>query len=425
MSKNVITVEGVYKQFNKGSYYKTGFQETIVNGVKNLLGSNKNSVTLPPTEDDTNFWALQDVSFTVAEGENVGIIGSNGAGKSTLLKILSRITHPTKGKVTISGRISSLLEVGTGFHPELTGRENIYLNGALLGMTRKEIKRRFDEIVAFSEVENFIDTPIKHYSSGMQVRLAFSVSLLLDAEIMIIDEVLSVGDISFQEKSLNAIKSYLNKGRTILIVSHNMETISQICNRVIVLKKGQILSTGDPNEEIYKYRLAELGQIIQKHFICWNNPQIAPGNSKVKLMQIGVKAEGKNYHEPIFIEDRIAITLQYQLMEPINCADVFLSVVTEKKQTALGFLSDNTGKQQPDLYEASCIIKPFFLNRGLFSVVLLFFENKKMPYFCKIESAVTFEIQYSETTLTPTELFNRGSMPILYHDTIYCHRALT
>ncbi|OWY20278.1 ABC transporter ATP-binding protein [Sphingobacteriales bacterium UPWRP_1] len=415
MSKNVITVEGVYKQFYKGSYYNTGFQETIVNGIKNLLGNHKNSTGLPPAADDNNFWALQNVSFTIEEGENVGIIGSNGAGKSTLLKILSRITHPTKGKVTIYGRISSLLEVGTGFHPELTGRENIYLNGALLGMTRKEIKRRFDEIVAFSEVENFIDTPIKHYSSGMQVRLAFSVSLLLDAEIMIIDEVLSVGDISFQEKSLNAIKSYLNKGRTILIVSHNMETISQICNRVMVLKKGQILSIGDPGEEIFKYKVVELGQPQNKFFAQWDNLQTAPGDDRVRLLNIGVKASGKDYHDPIFIEDYITITITYQLIENISCIDVFLSILGEKNQICTGVVSDNSGFQEKGIYSVSCTLKPFFLNRGLFSLTLYFYENKKLPFFCKIEPALFFEVLYSEANPDFRTLFKRGMMPILPH----------
>src|SRR2546421_12758153 len=191
-------------------------------------------------------WALKDVSFQVKRGEVLGIVGRNGAGKSTLLKVLSRITNPTAGRVHLRGRVGSLLEVGTGFHPELTGRENVYLNGAILGMPRREIARKFDEIVAFAEVERFIDTPVKRYSSGMYLRLAFAVAAHLDPDVLLVDEVLSVGDAEFQRKSLGKMREVTGEGRTILFVSHNMAAIRALCDRVILLDAGRVVLDGDP-----------------------------------------------------------------------------------------------------------------------------------------------------------------------------------
>lgn len=199
-------------------------------------------------------WALKDVSFEVMPGEVIGIIGSNGAGKSTLLKILSRVLEPTSGRAELYGRVASLLEIGTGFHPDLTGRENIYLNGAILGMTRREINTRFDEIVAFAQVERFLDTPVKRYSSGMYVRLAFAVAAHLDHEILIIDEVLAVGDASFQKKCLRKFDEVTRSGRTVLFVSHSLPTVAKLCERVILLAKGQILNAGPAAEVVHQYR---------------------------------------------------------------------------------------------------------------------------------------------------------------------------
>ena len=198
-------------------------------------------------------WALKGISFEVAPGASLGIIGRNGAGKSTLLKILSRITEPTAGRIRLYGRVGSLLEVGTGFHPELTGRENIFLNGAIIGMTREEIKRKFDEIVAFSEIERFIDTPVKHYSSGMYTRLAFAVAAHLEPEILIIDEVLSVGDLAFQKKCFGKMSDAAGQGRTVLFVSHNMEAVRKICNQAMLLAQGEIVAMGKTEKVITRY----------------------------------------------------------------------------------------------------------------------------------------------------------------------------
>jgi len=213
----------------------------------------------PPAQED--FWALKDVSFEVRQGEVVGIIGRNGAGKSTLLKILSRITEPTEGRVRIKGRVASLLEVGTGFHPELTGRENIFLNGAILGMTRAEIVRKLDEIVAFAEVEQFLDTPVKRYSSGMYVRLAFAVAAHLEPEILIIDEVLAVGDTEFQKKCLGKMEDVAQRGRTVLFVSHNMATISTLCSKALVLKNGVVDFPLGPGTEAISHYLAQVAKV--------------------------------------------------------------------------------------------------------------------------------------------------------------------
>jgi lipopolysaccharide transport system ATP-binding protein len=249
MSTAVIRVENVSKRYRIAlvrQRYHT-LRDGIADSVRSLFYRNGRN-----HQEDT-FWALRDVSFEVKTGEVVGVIGRNGAGKSTLLKILSRITEPTSGFAEIRGRVGSLLEVGTGFHPELTGRENIYLNGAILGMKKGEIDRKFDEIVAFSEVENFIDTPVKHYSSGMHVRLAFAVAAHLEPEIVIIDEVLAVGDMAFQRKCLGKMEDVARQGRTVLFVSHNMTTVQTLCKRGILLGNGMVSVDGDVTEAVNTY----------------------------------------------------------------------------------------------------------------------------------------------------------------------------
>ncbi len=244
MSELAINVQGLSKEYHIGINKSGSFRESFNRRIKRLIGEKNEGET---------FRALKDISFEVKKGEAVGIIGKNGAGKSTLLKILSRITEPTKGRIEINGRVSSLLEVGTGFHPELTGRENIYLNGTILGMTRKEVKNKFDEIVEFSGVEKFIDTPVKHYSSGMKVRLAFSVAAHLEPEILIIDEVLAVGDAEFQRKCLGKMEDVTGQGRTVLFVSHNMGAVKVLCTEGILLKEGHITNIGQIGKIIEAY----------------------------------------------------------------------------------------------------------------------------------------------------------------------------
>ena len=257
-----IKVENIGKKYiiqhNKNESYET-LRDSLVTGGKNLLSK---IIHPSQTKKETleEFWALQDINFEIKQGDKVGIIGRNGAGKSTLLKVLSRITEPTTGKIHINGRIASLLEVGTGFHPELTGRENIFLNGAILGMSRKEIKSKFDEIVYFSEVEKFLDTPVKRYSSGMYVRLAFSVAAHLEPEILVVDEVLAVGDLEFQKKCLGKMGDVSKEGRTILFVSHNMATIQQLCSKSILLENGKINYLGKTSKAVEIYSQKSLTQ---------------------------------------------------------------------------------------------------------------------------------------------------------------------
>lgn len=263
MSDNVIKVENLSKRYilsHLADKREQLFSRLLVNKAKELLSRGKKVVSSPFKYQSPfigsheEFWALNDVSFEIKQGDRVGIIGRNGAGKSTLLKVLSRITEPTKGRITIDGRVASLLEVGTGFHSELTGRENIYLNGAILGMSRVEIKRKFDEIVAFAEVDKFLDTPVKRYSSGMYVRLAFAVAAHLEPEILIVDEVLAVGDAQFQKKCLGKMEDVSTKeGRTVLFVSHNMGAIKQLCSRAILLKDGHNSKFDTVDAVIYEY----------------------------------------------------------------------------------------------------------------------------------------------------------------------------
>ncbi len=262
MSKSIIKINNLSKCYRIGKKEKRylTFREAIIDGIsapfrnlKQLQRLTKFNNNGDDERSNDIIWALKDISFNVDEGEVVGIIGKNGAGKSTLLKILSRITEPTGGIIEINGRVSSLLEVGTGFHPELTGRENIFLNGAILGMRKKEIEQKFDEIVNFSEIEKFLDTPVKRYSSGMYVRLAFAVAAHLEPEVLLVDEVLAVGDIAFQKKCLGKMEDVAKGGRTVLFVSHNMGAIRQLVSKCILLDQGKIIFNGEKNECISKY----------------------------------------------------------------------------------------------------------------------------------------------------------------------------
>lgn len=269
MSDTVIRVENLGKKYIIGHQKQeayTALRDVLADGAKSL-GSRvlKPFAKKMPTPGIGEFWALKDASFEIKQGDRVGIIGRNGAGKSTLLKILSRITEPTNGRISIKGRVASLLEVGTGFHPELTGRENIYLNGAILGMSKVEIKNKFDEIVAFAEVEKFLDTPVKRYSSGMYVRLAFAVAANLEPEILIVDEVLAVGDAQFQKKCLGKMEDVGKEGRTVVFVSHNMATVNALCEKVIWLSNGHIEIEGKVDQITNKYLMhgaEKFGEVI-------------------------------------------------------------------------------------------------------------------------------------------------------------------
>lgn len=317
MSDIAISVKSLSKQYHisrKQEAYKT-LRDTLADAFVSPLRRIRRLLrgqAAGAAEVDETFWALQDVSFEIKRGEVVGIIGRNGAGKSTLLKILSRITEPTQGYADIYGRVGSLLEVGTGFHLELTGRENIYLNGSILGMRKGEITRKFDEIVAFAEVGRFIDTPVKHYSSGMYLRLAFAVAAYLEPEILLVDEVLAVGDANFQKKCLNKMQDVGQHGRTVLFVSHNMPAITRLCERVILLDEGRVLHDGPSYQVIRTYLNSGLGTSAARE---WSDPTKAPGNDVVRLRAVRVRTEDGVITEAIDIRHPFRIDIEYQVLK--------------------------------------------------------------------------------------------------------------
>ncbi|MBS1680679.1 MAG: ABC transporter ATP-binding protein [Bacteroidetes bacterium] len=316
MSEPVIKVENLSKRFvishEKQERY-TSLRDVVARRAKKIFSFPAQPTTNIPAKED--FWALKDINFEINKGDRVGIIGRNGAGKSTLLKILSRITEPTKGRVTIDGRVASLLEVGTGFHPELTGRENIFLNGAILGMSRAEIRSKFDEIVAFAEIEKFLDTPVKHYSSGMYVRLAFAVAAHLEPEILIVDEVLAVGDAQFQKKCLGKMEEVSkNEGRTILFVSHNMNVISALCSNAILLSGGRVIESGRSIDVMNSYVLGSGGKSSEREWV----GKMRPGNNIIKLNSVRMIDASRYSKDTFSINEEIGIEMNYEVLEDNN-----------------------------------------------------------------------------------------------------------
>jgi lipopolysaccharide transport system ATP-binding protein len=305
MSTVVIHGEGLGKSYHRGALQQITLLRDHLSG---MLKSPLSVFRRPP---DETFWALEDVSLEVREGEVVGLIGRNGAGKTTLLKILSRITKPTTGWAEIHGRVGSLLEVGTGFHPELTGRENTFLSGAILGMGKSEIKRKFDEIVNFAELEQFIDTPVKHYSSGMYVRLAFAVAAHLEPEILFVDEVLAVGDAKFQKKCLGKMGEVAREGRTILFVSHNMPAVTRLCNRCVLLQSGMVLKDGSTHDVMNAYLRSELATSAARE---WNLAD-APGDSVVRLRAVRVCKVDGTVSEAFDIRQPIGINVVFDVLQ--------------------------------------------------------------------------------------------------------------
>jgi lipopolysaccharide transport system ATP-binding protein len=308
-------------------------------------------------------WALRDVSFTVSPGEVIGVIGKNGAGKSTLLKILSRITYPTGGIVELNGRVSSLLEVGTGFHPELTGRENVYLNGTILGMTKVEIDKKFDEIVEFSGISKFIDTPVKFYSSGMGVRLAFSVAAHLEPEILLIDEVLSVGDAAFQKKSLGKMEEVSAQGRTVLFVSHNMGAVRSLCSRALLLEAGVLLKDDDVDNVINTYLSSKDVSTIGS--LSWSEAE-APQDKELILYGIELVSESGEVKTTFQIDEAFDIRIKYQIVEPVKNLRLYLRLKTTMGETVFATYEDAQIQEGftrgPGHYTAICKIPGNILN---------------------------------------------------------------
>ncbi len=334
-----------------------------------------------------DFWALRDVNFEIKRGEVVGIIGRNGAGKSTLLKILSRITGPTTGRIMLQGRAASLLEVGTGFHPDLTGRDNIYLNGAILGMSRAEIRRKFDEIVAFAEVERFLDTPVKRYSSGMYVRLAFSVAAHLEPEILIIDEVLAVGDAAFQKKCLGKINQVSrDAGRTVIFVSHNLGVVANLCGRAIFMENGRVKFAGQAGEVVASY--IRSGDHAGGE-VAWPPEDPRAGNNRVRLHRARIVTEGRISHDvpidrDVFIEYEFAVhTPDLTLTSSIHLFDKHGACV----------LSSGPGNSTPSvgIYRDRVRLPANFLNDGLYSVsIILITDSARIEI--HLTDAITFTV---------------------------------
>lgn len=320
-AKPIIKVEGVSKQYQLGatqeaySTLRDVVADTLRAPLRHLRGSSDGTGEI--------IWALRDVSFQVAPGEVVGIIGRNGAGKSTLLKVLSRITEPTTGRVELYGRVSSLLEVGTGFHPELTGRENIFLNGAILGMRKSEIKEKFDEIVAFAELEKFIDTPVKRYSSGMYVRLAFSVAAHLDPDILIIDEVLAVGDVEFQKRCLGKMRDVTRHGRTVLFVSHNMSAVKSLCNRAMLIESGHIRCQGDVDQVVDTYLMA--GREMAKSGIIPDDAHYF-GTGEAQVRKVELFDVGGNPVSQVYLGKTLRVVLDLVVKKKIDDAVIGVGI---------------------------------------------------------------------------------------------------
>jgi homopolymeric O-antigen transport system ATP-binding protein len=371
MNDIAVHAEKIDKLFHIGAKqasYRT-FRDTVTDSFTapfRRLGKILRGQASGAAELDEEIWALKDVSFEVKTGEVVGFIGRNGAGKSTLLKVLSRITEPTNGYVDIRGRVGSLLEVGTGFHPELTGRENIYLNGAILGMKRTEINKKFDEIVAFSEVDKFIDTPVKHYSSGMYLRLAFAVAAHLEPEILIVDEVLTVGDARFQRKCLNKMEDIGRGGRTVLFVSHNMSAVTQLCQRVILLDQGMIIRNGPSREVVSSYLLSDSNTTAER---VWSDPSEAPGNDTVRLLAVHVHDENGHTTDAVNITRPLEIEMKYEVFQSGHVLLPYFNIFNENGLLLFSTISqDHVWKQRPrprGRYVNTASIPGNFLSEGM------------------------------------------------------------
>ncbi len=398
MSELAVQAHGISKQYRIGSNqesYRTlrdlvsGAFATPFRSAGRLLRGEA------ARRADTNetIWALKDVSFEIRHGEAMGIIGRNGAGKSTLLKILSRITEPTEGYADIEGRVGSLLEVGTGFHPELSGRENIFLNGAILGMRQGETKRKLNEIVDFAEIEKFIDTPVKHYSSGMYMRLAFAVAAHLEPEILMVDEVLAVGDAAFQKKCLGKMKDVTTEGRTILFVSHNIAAIKSLCQSAMLLEGGRQVIVGPAFEVVQRY-LQGSATIASER--AWADLEQAPGNEKARLQAVRILDLDGQPASQVNIEDPLVVEVEYAVLAPDTVLNVSISLFTQEDVHVFASASttDAAWYQRPHpagLYRSRCEVPGRLLNSGRYSVTVLLVEQGARAI-AQVDQAVSVEM---------------------------------
>lgn len=390
----VVKAEGVGKRYRLGVTDRSQFTDEFKAFIYKLRGKADPTALVGVGADSqrigTDFWALRDVSFEVRRGEVLGIIGRNGAGKSTLLKLLSRITLPTEGTISMRGKVSSLLEVGTGFHPELTGRDNIYLNGAILGMRKTEVDAKLNDIIEFSGIEHHIDTPVKRYSSGMRVRLGFAVAAHLEPEVLIVDEVLSVGDADFQRKSMGKMKDSANSGRTVLFVSHNMTAMRSLCTRVIWLENGKVRMSG-PTQEVVNAYLTNYSE--DRSEIEWNDPATAPGNELARLHYAKVSPDSGSeifqWDEGVFVDVGLEnLTAESNLLGMtirVKSADDTVLFTTNVREGCPGF------NLIRGLHHFRVHLPPRLFNAGSYSITIA--VGYRVNFIFQAESAISFEIQ--------------------------------
>lgn len=385
---HVITAENISKKYiidHQGIRKPSSLRDVVSETFEQLFNKKKQETA---TDRKEEFWALKDVSFSIDRGDRIGIVGHNGAGKSTLLKILSRITDPTTGQVSIDGRVASLLEVGTGFHPELTGRENIFLNGAILGMHKSEIKQSFDAIVDFAGVEKFLDTPVKRYSSGMYVRLGFAIAAHLEPEIMIIDEVLAVGDAEFQKKCLGKMRDVSESGRTLLFVSHNLTAIQALCNKSFYFEKGKLLDQGETSRIVTTY----LSRVSQKKLEReWEDIDSAPGNDEIRVKSFKLLPDYQD--DLMHIDVRTSMDIQFEFWNMVEEAQLNLSLhlysYTGECIFNVGTASQSFAR---GLVTGTLEIPGHFLNDGSYMISIMVVKDTSSVIY-NMEEALTFDVE--------------------------------
>lgn len=413
-----IRVEGLGKRYLLGQDSDRRYdalRDVIAGRAKGLAQAIRRRGSASPVKSapaGKDFWALRDLNLEIHAGARLGVIGRNGAGKSTLLKILSRITDPTEGRVLINGRVASLLEVGTGFHSELTGRENVFLNGAILGMTRREIVRRFDEIVDFSGCEGFLDTPVKRYSSGMYIRLAFAVAAHLQTEILVVDEVLAVGDAAFQKKCLGKMDAVGREGRTVLFVSHNMGAIQQLCSECVLLDGGRIISRGSPTRVISEYLSIGAERFGER---VWQDPIMAPGTEEVRIHAVRVMNQAGEISTEFKVREAVLLEIEFWVFQDLSYLDVSFYLTNDRGELLLVTFDDSMdvasgGRPRPrGHYRSVCRIPADLLNDGMIYVRANLSAERAV--YTKQPSVVGFQILEDPDTGGARGNYHDGTWP--------------